>query len=78
MRSVSKVSRPLSDVSDEDKKAFFDALDTDKDGRITLEEFKKFLNKFLQPAEVPSDQLIHEMFRAADKDGSGTITLDGR
>lgn len=53
-------------------------MDTDNDGRITLEEFRKFLTKFLPAAELPSDQLIKEMFRAADKDGSGTITLDGR
>eukprot|EP00931_Biecheleriopsis_adriatica_P056317 TRINITY_DN33369_c0_g1_i1.p1 TRINITY_DN33369_c0_g1~~TRINITY_DN33369_c0_g1_i1.p1 ORF type:complete len:1179 (+),score=278.54 TRINITY_DN33369_c0_g1_i1:83-3538(+) len=56
-------------ISDEELRAKFDELDTDKSGHIDREEFRRLYEKM----ENPSDETLRRVFEIFDTDKSGTI-----
>lgn len=61
---------PEVDIEEEDK-AVFEQLDTDKSGTLSLEELKAWESGSFQAQEA-----VRKLFEHADKDHDGHITLD--
>lgn len=65
--------RPSRSYSDEELRAAFDAIDTDKSGDIDLDE----LRTAIRAIKTTSDEAaVQQMLALADEDGSGAIDFE--
>ncbi|MCL7038107.1 hypothetical protein MKW94_010544 [Papaver nudicaule] len=67
-------SRPKSEtVSESDFRPAFDVLDTDRDGKISVDDLKTFYSGFHRTA---SDEEISSMISIADSNKNGFVEID--
>jgi hypothetical protein len=54
----------------------FKKMDTNKDGKVTKEEFQGFMSKFGPQRLRDNADLIDRVFERADSNGDGSLSLD--
>jgi Ca2+-binding EF-hand superfamily protein len=60
-------------ITEEETSAIVKYFDTNKDGKISFDEFLRAIRGDLNPSRL---KMVHLAYNVLDKDGSGQVTLD--